>query len=87
MEQVEYLVTRNVGDLRWAVLQNLNESVGSFRGSLNENIQRTIETTRRALDFALRRRSEGTVAVAPEVVRLESAIADVQALRDRLAAC
>jgi len=52
---------------------------------LNENIQQTIQTTRRALEFALRRRTEGSTAVAPEVARLESAVADLQALRDRLA--
>jgi hypothetical protein len=85
MEQVEYLVTRNIGDLRWSTLENLKRSVESFRNTLNDNIQQTIQTTRRALDFALRRRTEGSTAVAPEVARLASAVADLQELRDRLA--
>ncbi len=85
MEQVEYLVTRNIGYLRWSTLENLKRSVESFRNTLNDNIQQTIQTTRRALDFALRRRTEGSTAVAPEVARLASAVADLQALRNRLA--
>jgi len=63
----------------------LKRNVESFRNALNDNIQQTIQTTRRALDFALRRRTEGSTAVAPEVARLESAVADLQALRDRVA--
>ncbi len=85
MEQVEYLVTRNIGYLRWSTQENLKRSVESFRNTLHDNIQQTIQTTRRALDFALRRRTEGSTAVAPEVARLASAAADLQELRDRLA--
>ena len=39
MEQVEYLVTRNVGDLRWSTLENLKQSVQSFRDAMNDGIQ------------------------------------------------
>ncbi len=84
MEQVEYLVTRNIGDLRWSTLENLKQSVQSFRDALNDGIQQTIQTTRRALDFALRRRSEDSTTVAPEIARLESAMADLQGFRERL---
>ena len=45
MEQVEYLVTRNIGDLRWSTLQNLEKSVQTFRDTLNEGIQQATETT------------------------------------------
>jgi len=85
MEQVEYLVTRNIGDLRWSTLENLKRSVESFRNTLNDNIQQTIQTTCCALDFALRRRTEDSTTVAPEIARLASAVADLQALRKRLA--
>ena len=83
MEQVEYLVTRNIGDLRWSTLENLKRSVQGFRDTLTDRIQRAIQTTRCALDSALRRRTDDATTVAPEIARLESAIADLQGIRER----
>jgi GTP-binding protein EngB required for normal cell division len=85
MEQVEYLVARNVGDVRWSTLENLKQSVQSFRDTLSDGIEEAIRTTRRALEAARCRRTENSATVAPEVARLESAVADLQQLRERLA--
>jgi GTPase SAR1 family protein len=84
MEQVEYLVTRNIGDLRWSMLENLQQTVQGFRDTLDEGIQQAIQTTRRALDTAYHRRTEDSATVAPELARLDSAVADLQTLRKRL---
>jgi predicted GTPase len=84
MEQVEYLVTRNVGELRWSTLENLKQSAQSFRDTLSDGIQQTVETTRRAIDAAYCRQTEDSATVAPEVARLELAVADLEGLRDRL---
>jgi len=83
-EQVEYLVTRNVGDLQWSTLENLKQSIQSFRDMFNDCLQQAIEATRRALDAARRRRTEDSATVAPETARLRSAVADLQAFRKRL---
>jgi hypothetical protein len=84
MEQVEYLVTRNIGELQWTILQNLEQSVQDFRGSLTGGLQQAIEVIRRALDAARRLRTEDSTTVAPETQRLQSAITDLDALRKRL---
>jgi GTPase SAR1 family protein len=84
MEQVEYLVTRNVGDLRWSILENLKQSVQGFREMLSDGLQQAIQATRCALDAAHRRRTEDSTTVAPEVARLASAAADLQGLREQL---
>ena len=85
MEQVEYLVVRDVGELRFSILENLKRSVQDFRDSLSESIERTMQTTRRALDSAVGRRTKDATTVAPEIARLESAITDLQRFRERLA--
>lgn len=85
MEQVEYLVTRNIEDLRRSTLENLNRSVQSFRDWLSDGMQRTMQTTRGAIDAARRRRIEDSATVAPELARLSSAIAGLRTLRKRLA--
>jgi len=85
MEQVEYLVTRNVGDLRWSTLENLKQSIQTFRDAMNENIRQAAESTRRAIDAARLRRTDDLATVAPEIARLESSVAELQGLQERLA--
>jgi len=82
MEQVEYLVTRNIGDLRWSMLESLKQSVEDFRRALDDGLQQAIQTTRRALDVSRRRRSEDSTAAASEMARLESAVAGLEVLRE-----
>ncbi len=84
MEQVEYLVTRNVGDLRWSILESLRTSVQNFRELLNDGLHQAIRATRGAIEVARRRRTDDSATVAPEIARLESAAADLQSLRSRL---
>jgi hypothetical protein len=84
MEQVEYLVTRNVGDLQWSMQENLKQSVQSFRDTLGAGLQEAIQATRRALDAARCRRTENSARAAPEIARLESAAAELGALRSAL---
>jgi GTP-binding protein EngB required for normal cell division len=83
MEQVDYLATRNVGYLRWSILQNLELSVQAFRDVLNDGVQRAIEATRQALDAARRQRTADSATLAPEIARLEAAVTNLQSLRRR----
>jgi len=85
MEQVEYLLTRNIGDLQESTLQDLAQSVEHFGKTLNDGLQQAIQTTRRAIDAARRQRTEHSTTVAPEITRLETEVAGLQALRGRLA--
>ena len=82
MEQVEYLLARNIGDLQESTLQDLGESLEHFGKTLNDGLQQAIQTTRRAIDDARRQRTEHSATVAPEIARLESAVADLQAVRE-----
>jgi len=85
MEQMEYLVTRNVGDLQESTLKSVEQSVDKLRRALNDSLQQAIQMTRRALDAARGQRTEGSATAAPEVARLQSVAADLQALRGRAA--
>ena len=84
MAQVDYLVTRNVGDLRSSLVENLEKSVQSFRAALENRLQRAIQTTRTAIETARHRRTEDSASVAPEIARLQSAAAGLQTIRQRL---
>jgi len=85
MKQVDYLVTRNVGDLQSGLVENLAKSFQSFRTGLENRLQNAIQTTRMAIETARRRRTEDTASVAPEIDRLESTVANLQKIRQQLA--
>jgi predicted GTPase len=80
-EQVQYLVTRNVGDLQWSILENLKQSVQGFRDLFNDRLQQAIAATRRALEAARRQRTEHSDTVAPEIAHVHLMLGDVEALR------
>jgi GTP-binding protein EngB required for normal cell division len=84
MEQVEYLATRNVGDLQTSTLENLERTVQSFRDALDACLQEAIQANHRALDNARRKRIEDSASGTSEIARLESAVAGLQVLRQRL---
>jgi Kef-type K+ transport system membrane component KefB len=60
MDQAEYLVTRNVGNLRWSTLENLKRSVRDFRTALTSNLEHAIEATRGALRQTSPRKPSGS---------------------------
>jgi GTP-binding protein EngB required for normal cell division len=84
MEQVEYLVTRNMGYLRWSTLENIKRSVEGFRAAVRENLNHAIEATRRALEAAHRRQTKAAATVGPEMDRLKADLSQIRKLRDRL---
>jgi small GTP-binding protein len=54
------LVTHNVENLRWATLQNINNSYRNFSDRLNEEIESAIRDTKGATGAALKKRQEMT---------------------------
>lgn len=75
--QVEILVNHNVENLRWAILQNLNDAFGRFAFTLDERFQETIAATHGSIEAVYEKRRGHTAAIADEVARFESAAAEL----------
>ncbi len=84
--QVEALVLHNVENLRWATLQNLDLTIRRFEAALAERLKEAADATRGAIQAALARRAERAEAVHEEVGRLERLAAELEGLRQLLAA-
>jgi nucleoside 2-deoxyribosyltransferase len=78
------LVRRNVENLRWATLQNLEATFRKFGVNLDRRLAETIDATHGAIRAAYRKRQEHSEHVAAEVGRLNRAVADVQSLQEDL---
>lgn len=71
LEDVAALSLRNVENVRWAMLRNLDDAFRRFASELDERLEQTIEATRGAIKTAHRRRKENLQTVETDIRRLE----------------
>jgi GTP-binding protein EngB required for normal cell division len=86
VEQVEMLVRRNVENLRWATLQNINETFRRFGAQLDRELAEAIEATQGAIHAAHAKRRDSADSVGAEVARLNGVAAELRDLRTEIAA-
>jgi len=81
LKDAQELVTCNVENIRWATVQNLNETFLRFASDLDERLRETMEASRGAIRAAHLRRKERAETVGPERQRLrhiENALTTVE---------
>ena len=84
MEEAGTLLIRNVENLRWTTIQNLDETFRRFGASLDESLKQTIAATRAALNAARTQRTANAGAVDREIAALHSAADQLQRAQDDL---
>jgi small GTP-binding protein len=85
-QRMDELVRRNVENLRWSALQNINNSFSRFTGRIRQRLDETAAATKGAMEEAKVRRSDHTESVASEAARLGDHIAALQKLKADFAA-
>jgi hypothetical protein len=83
-EEVETLVTRNVENIRWATLRNLDDAFRRFSSTLDEGLKETAEATLGAMRAAQLRREHSEDTIQPELERLEKKAADLMSIESAL---
>jgi len=71
--EVESLVARNIENLRWATLQNIDETFRRFSGWFDEHLEEALEATRAAIATAQERRQHQAGEAEAELQRLRTA--------------
>lgn len=79
-EQIEGLVLNNVENLRWATLQNLNNTFRRFSSQLSLQIQETISVTRMVIERSLQKRKENSESILKEIHPKEQLADEIQRL-------
>ncbi len=82
---IETLVIHNVENIRWATLQNLDQSFRRYASTLDERLKETVEATRGAIQAAHLRRQERAETAQPELAMLEQKEAQLAGLEQSLA--
>ncbi len=85
-EELEALVRRNVENLRWATLQNVQLTFARFASRLDERLELAVSLTEGALRDTATRRRERAAEVEEDRAALAAAISRVEALVESLPA-
>jgi GTPase SAR1 family protein len=83
-QRLEGLVRRNVENIRWSTLQNLNISFAGFARRTRESLDETVAATKGAMQAAHARRQAHGGSVEPEVVRIGTHLAALESLKAEL---
>ncbi|HEY7322451.1 MAG TPA: dynamin family protein [Candidatus Binatia bacterium] len=84
-DEVETLVARNVENIRWATLRNLDDAFRRFASNLDQRLREAGEATHEAMRATLVQRKQSAGLAAPEIRRLEQKAAALAQLEDDLA--
>jgi hypothetical protein len=83
--EVDELVQRNVENLRWATLQNLDRAFRRFEDWFGDRLADAIEATRGAIDAALVQRRHYADRARDELTQLRQASQSLSAVRQEVA--
>ncbi|HEV8721402.1 MAG TPA: dynamin family protein [Candidatus Binatia bacterium] len=84
-EEVEALVIRNVENIRWATLRNLDDACRRVSTTIDERLQETAEATRNAMRAAHLRQKQNENMAEPEINRLRQKATELAELENALA--
>jgi GTP-binding protein EngB required for normal cell division len=70
-EEIEYLVSRNIEELRWSTLQNMEEAIRAFQSRMRAQLDATIGAIRTSVQAALDHQARRELRLVPELRRLE----------------
>ena len=70
-DRINELVRRNVENLRWATLQNINISFARFASRIKERLEETVAATKGGMEVAHSRKKEHGETVVEEIKRIE----------------
>jgi GTP-binding protein EngB required for normal cell division len=77
-KQIDTLVGRNLENLRWETLQNIDTAFRKFSNELDTNLALTIEATHGAVRSALAQRKQHGESVADRIVDLKNVSTEIQ---------
>jgi len=81
-EVLDRLVINNVENVRWAILQNINDWLTRYAGDLDRRLAQTAEDIERAINEASDRKYGGVEAVEERCIQVDAWTREVRSLLD-----
>ena len=83
-QRLDDLVRRNVENLRWSTMQNVNISFARFATRIKERLKETVAATKGAMKTAGSRKKNHGETVAEELYRLEKVAGNLETLKSNI---
>jgi len=85
LEDIDSIISHNVGNLRWATVCNITDSFYRFRLDIDGQIKKVIESTSGAIVAARNKRLQDSDSIIPEQKRIAAAVEQFAAIKSGLA--
>jgi GTPase SAR1 family protein len=85
IQQSNELVIRNAENLRWAILQGVEDMVRRATGHLEERLDQAIDAIKQVIEDALTRRKNRSIEVGGEIEGLEHLASELQTIHKAIA--
>jgi GTP-binding protein EngB required for normal cell division len=85
LKEIDAVLIRNVENLRWATIQNIEDAFRHFRSELDERLAMSLTATRGAMNAALCRRTLHSEAIEGEIAGGHAASATLLSIERELA--
>ena len=80
-QRIDDLVRRNVENIRWSMLQNLNISFAHFTSRIKERLTETVTVTKGAMETANEVRTTRVETVDPKIIFFNHSITELEKLK------
>jgi hypothetical protein len=84
MKQADDLVVRNAENLRWAILQGIEQTLRQANGRLDERLDQAISAIKAIIEEALARRQSQSIVVGTEISRLRRLAGELVSISSEL---
>ncbi|MBN2224072.1 MAG: dynamin family protein [Deltaproteobacteria bacterium] len=84
LRELDELIIRNVENLRWPLVQSLDNAFRNFSSDLDDRLEETIAATYGAIQSTTRRRKEQSESVSAQIEKYESVTSNLTAIREKL---
>jgi phosphate uptake regulator len=85
LQDIDSIISHNVGNLRWATVCNITDSFYRFRLDIDGQIEKVIDSTSGAILAARHKRLQDSDNIEPEQQRIATAIENLTAIKSGLA--
>jgi len=83
-EDIDAIISLNVGNLRWSLVCNITDSFYIFTQEIDKQIQAAIESTTNAISAAQKKRLDKSIDIQPELNKLNDALQELGKIRSEL---
>jgi len=85
LEDIDSIISHNVGNLRWATVCNITDSFYRFRLDIDGQIEKVIDSTSGAILAAREKRLKDSGSIEPEQKKITSAVEQLANIKTSLA--